>query len=692
MIKLHGYFSDGCIIQANEDFYITGHCSPNSPISGVISGKTEQSAAAKADLNGEFCLAFSAISPSNSSYEIILTQNDDTVRLKNVRFGDVWIGAGQSNLELKLKYLYENDKLADLYRNGNFEFADVPNLKCAYEGNGFFGLEKPAERLIAPLEWKSPSITNDALETAGFSFIFVGELQKKCGYPVAIINLAVGGTNITHWLPENCFLDLPSLNAEIKFNGTKKDVGCLYNEKIYPLRGLPFKGVLWYLGESIAWTGYKTCAEYATALSRLIDLYRDLLRGEMNFVIVDIAIHGYDEFSVNCVNEQNALVCNKLKNVVECPIFDLPLDWLIPDGKSIYHPIHLVKKEEQATRAAMLAYNNFVLKKATACPQISAVDFCKNHAIVTISDCEKIFLPKNKKFFGFALASDNENYTAATAEIIGKNKIKVYSPYVESPSKLTYGFYLYNYTANVKCKTASGEVLPLLQYRTTIENPEGKNYEKFNPAFLSCEKIFDNAFSDLGGGAYFSPAWTASEIFGDKKIKFTFKNNYVTAKFGYSPENSRMVGLCPRILITNLPHGLDKYDYLTFSVQAKKALTFIGIHFKTCDGKQFYILPKVDGITQRNLQIPANRSINLTFDLSLASDVREGDFTLSRRERAQIAAMQLTFRNDEKENEVSLSDIIFHYDKRAANESDLSETNALKAHTENKDNLFVYGD
>lgn len=689
MIKINGYFTDGCVIQADSEFSIAGKTAPLAEVRADLCEKETLSFCARADENGDFSVLIPPIKGGLSTYSLIFYV--DGVKEKTIRdvvFGDVWLGAGQSNLELKLKYLSDCDKATEEFKNSAFRFADLPNTKSAYNGAGFFGLQQEDGEPLAEVKWNMPDDKSAALETAGFSFLFAGEMQKHSDYPVGVFNVAVGGSNITHWLPRERFDNFPAFRSEIKVCDGKTEAGSLYYEKICPLKGLAFRGVVWYLGESVAWTGAPTCAEYPSLLIELIDLYRDLLRGTMNFLLMDIGIEGYDEFSVNFVNEANSIAQKARNGVIRCPLFDLSQKWLIPDGKGTCHPIHLVEKREHAGRAADLCRLNFIENKPALCPEISSVDYKDGKAFVRLSDCVRIFSSDGRDLFGFALAGNDGKFVAADAKIVGDREIVVSSPYISSPSRLTYGFFLYNDVCNLAAETESGLILPVLPYRDKTEYFGELFYEEFNPAFFAREKMYENSFGDLGGGAGYRDCYRASEIFGSKLAWVSYGDGEVILSIPYDPYASCMAGLCPNILRVNQPHYLDRYDKLSVTLKAEKPITLIGIHFRTCDGKQFFIVPQINGNKQRNYQIPADKSINLDFNLSSAIDIREGDFPLPRDLRKKIALMQITFRSTEKENEVHLRKIVPYYNA-SENPSDAKIQSAAK---ENKDKLFIYGD
>ena len=149
------------------------------------------------------------------------------------------------------------------------------------------------------------------------------------------------------------------------------------------------------------------------------------------------------------MNEANSIAQKARNGVIRCPLFDLSQKWLIPDGKGTCHPIHLVEKREHAGRAADLCRLNFIENKPARCPEISSVEYKDGQAFVRLSDCVRIFSSDGRDLFGFAIAGNDGKFVAADAKIVGKREIIVSSPFVSSPARLTYGFFLYNDVCNL---------------------------------------------------------------------------------------------------------------------------------------------------------------------------------------------------------------------------------------------------
>lgn len=683
-MKLHRYFKDYAVIQANQTFYVKGTCAPDRAVRVTIERKTEKREFfSVSDENGNFSVACDAFQPSFSEYDVTVCGGDERVTIRRVTFGDVVLALGQSNIELKLKYLQNYEKTVAEYGGENFRFLDVPNVAASYDGKDISGFNRPADDFLCDCFWAVSSDAEKAAETFGFSYLLAGELQRKTNYPVAVINLAVGGSGFAHWLARETIASDPALlraygNTLPQKDGETSVAGCLYCEKIAPLNGFAVKGAVWYLGESSAWEGFELTSAIAPSLRALVKDYRAQLRGGLPMVVMHVGMQSYGAFSVNYANEQFDFACEELGDLVSCPLFDLSHQWIRPDGDEMYHPIHLVEKTEHARRAAMLFYENFIAKRAQKCPRIANVAFENGYALCTVETDRPLRTRDELPPYGFALAESDGKYVTAQAELVNENTVKVFSPFLNDPRKLTYGFFAYNNNCNV-----TNGILPLLPYRTDFENADGLPYAVFLAAF-ACrfEKFYENAFSALGGGAGFKNAHTVSALFGDRTAKLYYDERGVTLSMRYCPQEACFAGLSPELLVAGQPHRLERYNKLCLELTPEKELQLIGIHFRTCEGEQFYLVPFENGKEQRNLLLAGGKKHTLFFDLNAAVDRKECSFPLDAATRSKIALMQITFRNREPQNAVTVHNVTCYYGEPTA---------APREDDDGRKSMYVYG-
>ena len=99
-MKLSALISDGLVLQRGKDNYVWGsECKPDAVIEVTLDGKhvVEQ-----ADGDGKFKIKLPEVEVGGSYVMTIYECEADTVKIENILCGDVFLLAGQSNIELPL--------------------------------------------------------------------------------------------------------------------------------------------------------------------------------------------------------------------------------------------------------------------------------------------------------------------------------------------------------------------------------------------------------------------------------------------------------------------------------------------------------------------------------------------------------------------------------------------------------------
>ena len=98
-ISLPAVFSDNMVLQQKTDAPIWGKAAPNGNVK-IVTSWDKQTYTSKADANGSWKVNVKTPS-AGGPYEITISEKN-TVRLKNILIGEVWICSGQSNMEMPL--------------------------------------------------------------------------------------------------------------------------------------------------------------------------------------------------------------------------------------------------------------------------------------------------------------------------------------------------------------------------------------------------------------------------------------------------------------------------------------------------------------------------------------------------------------------------------------------------------------
>jgi len=234
----------------------------------------------------------------------------------DILVGDLWILAGQSNME----------------GVGNLENAPAPDARVHV-----FSMAHEWKLASEPLHWliDSPdpvhsgagirdmdeagrkaaraAARKDRKKGAGLGLPFAKELVSRTGIPIGLIASAHGGTSMAQWDPAG------------RDRGGETLYGSMHRQ--VQAAGGKVKGVLWYQGESDA--NPKDAPLYAERMGALVKAFRDDFRApDLPFLMVQLGRFATESArgDWNTIQELQRLVPDSVKGVSVVPAVDLPLD------------------------------------------------------------------------------------------------------------------------------------------------------------------------------------------------------------------------------------------------------------------------------------------------------------------------------------------------------------------------------
>lgn len=238
------------------------------------------------------------------------------VSVDPVFVGDLWVLAGQSNMEGVGKLVDvtpPNDRVMALGMDGKWTRAEEP-LHWLVDSPDPVHSGDPATRAK-----RSAEAHKTRNSGAGLGLPFAVAMVEATGVPVGLVACAHGGTSMEQWSP------------------AKKDQGgnSLYGSMLrqVKLAGGKVKGVLWYQGESDA--NEKAAPVYAKTFADFIAAVRgDLDRPDLPFYFVQIGrfINDGPPTHWNAVQEAERKLPDEVAHTAVVATVDLELDDLIHVG------------------------------------------------------------------------------------------------------------------------------------------------------------------------------------------------------------------------------------------------------------------------------------------------------------------------------------------------------------------------
>lgn len=235
-----------------------------------------------------------------------VTSANESIEIKNVLIGDVWLCIGQSNMQWPMeREMHFKSEL----QNANQSLIRFYNP--SYAGENIFRQPFP-DSVINRLNtanfyngsWQRCD-SNSIKTMSAVGYYFGKSILEKVQVPIGLIDLAIGGAPIETFINKETLAKHPAFASKVKANWLKNDSlpvwirergnqnvggnpdvprdevganhpykpGFVFARGIQPLFTFPIKGIVWYQGESNA-QEMERVKEYTNLTKLMVDDYR----------------------------------------------------------------------------------------------------------------------------------------------------------------------------------------------------------------------------------------------------------------------------------------------------------------------------------------------------------------------------------------------------------------------------------
>ena len=272
-VKLPKVIDNHMVLQRDRPLPIWGWADADEEVTVKLD---EAAASAKADAQGDWKVVLPAVKADGKAHHMTVS-GKNKIELDDILIGDVWIGSGQSNMELGIGAAEKAKE--------QIAAADCPQIRLLLVPKVQF--PKPAKDVKAEWVVCTPK-TVSANGWGGFSaalYYFGQRLHKELNVPIGLIDSCWGGSPIEPWTVVG------------------KDSGGMYNGMIAPLQPFAIRGAIWYQGESNVGSGMK----YFDKMKALIEGWRKVWGYDFPFYFVQLApFSGYGPGALPAIWEAQA--------------------------------------------------------------------------------------------------------------------------------------------------------------------------------------------------------------------------------------------------------------------------------------------------------------------------------------------------------------------------------------------------
>ncbi|NBX30466.1 sialate O-acetylesterase [bacterium] len=487
-VSLNNMFGDHMVLQQGIKNKVWGKADPGEAVTVTLGGQSHSTTAAA---DGMWHVFLDPVHEYGGPHTLAVKGKNE-VAFNDVLIGEVWVCAGQSNMQWSVNQANDPDIEKAAATFPNIRLVSVPQV----------GTQEPQWNFNGKWAACSPETVGDF---SAVGYFFGRQLHQTLGVPVGLIDNAWGGSAAEAWVRREKLAAHPTL-AAIHERWTKTEAalpaalaefekkladwkveaekakaegkpapkqpaspdgqmkgnarpGNIHSGVLTPSIGYGIKGAIWYQGESNAGRAY----QYRELFPFMIRTWREEWGlGDFPFYWVQLADYKSEkaepaESDWAELREAQTMTMKALPNTGEAVIID------IGEGKDI----HPKNKQDVAKRLARWALVETYKVPGIVCRSPLYKSMEKQGSKIVLSFDNVGAKATGWRPFdvpepvGFTIAGDDRKFVAARAAIRDDGRIEVWSDAVAAPVAVRYAW-----ADNPVCNMYSGAGLPLTPFRT----------------------------------------------------------------------------------------------------------------------------------------------------------------------------------------------------------------------------------
>jgi sialate O-acetylesterase len=460
-VSLPDVIGNSMVLQQKQATPIWGIADPGETVT-VTFGNIRKNVVA--DANGKWRIDLGKLS-ANSVPRTMTIRGKNTIVLNDILVGEVWLVAGQSNMQWRLPESAGGAEATAAADHPNIRLFNVSREVAFKRRTGELG------------EWVACT-PESAKEFSAAGYFFAAELEKELKVPIGVINSSYGGSQAEAWTPVEYLSADPELKATVertkiwaaerarvrieydeaikkwredsekaKVAGVRPSpspgvpdalrdyriASSIYDGMIEPLIPFAIRGAVWYQGES----NDARAEQYNILLPTMIRAWRERW-GAGNFPFGIIQLPNYRAIK----DEPEDAPWSFLRDAQRRTAINTPNTGLIVTidiGEA--NDIHPKNKLDVGRRMFRWAMRQAYRKPLSDSPMLKMAESNGSKMLVTFSNSGSgLRIRDGDRLAEFAIAGADKKWVWAEAKIVGKDKVEVWSPLVPQPVAVRYAF------------------------------------------------------------------------------------------------------------------------------------------------------------------------------------------------------------------------------------------------------------
>ncbi|MDG2012051.1 MAG: exo-alpha-sialidase [Pirellulaceae bacterium] len=463
-LALPQVFGNHMVLQANSELPIWGNARAGDWVTITLGDVVRK---AHADEAGEWSVRLPSRPADAAPLTLTIQSGGKEIQFENVLIGEVWVCAGQSNMEWPLR---KSENANAVLSSANHPSIRLLHLAGGAGGNASRYDDQQIKRLrpeaFCEGKW-AVATAESAQDFSAVAWYFGRHLQQRLDVPVGLIHLAVGGTPAEAWISKAAiqadadlvgmvagnWLDNPRLGDFCRTRGLQNllpaiqageyipgtvdgphhpfQPGFMWDAGVAPLIPYAIRGVIWYQGESNAET-LERVRQHRRLFPMLICHWRAAWhQGDFPFLYVQLPAMNRPQWPA--FRETQRRVLGQLENVGMAISIDLG------DATNVHPP----GKEPVGQRLARWALGNTygISETIVSGPLLEKVVPDGQQLVLTFQHSgEGLSSSDGKACRHFEVCGEDGIFRSATARVIGRDRITVSCGELTTPRYVRYAW------------------------------------------------------------------------------------------------------------------------------------------------------------------------------------------------------------------------------------------------------------
>lgn len=427
-ITLPAIVSSNMVLQRNTTVVLWGWGDPKEKFI-IDASWMDEPLKMRADADGNWSVEV-ATNGSKEEQTIEIKSQDETIRLDNILFGEVWLCSGQSNMVMPIRGFngqptFGSNEAIAKSANNNLRLFVVP----------MFGSKTPWKDVGKETNWEVAS-QESVWKFSAIGYFFGQQLQEILDVPVGVIQSGRGGSRVEAWISKEALREFREVNIEDADMAKSRIVPTAhFNGMINPIIPYTIKGALWYQGEG----NFTNPENYKKIFPAMVEDWRTRWGlGDFPFFFVQIAPYFYNKSGAFNTNTNSAFM---REAQVEC------VDLIPNSGIAItldageQFNIHPAKKKEVANRLLYHALSQtygYEYVDGTS-PVYDSLEIQDGKILLKFKNVDR-GLYAFGELTGFEMAGEDHVFYPAKAEIVNRRDVLVSSEHVSEPLAVRYAW------------------------------------------------------------------------------------------------------------------------------------------------------------------------------------------------------------------------------------------------------------